>query len=447
MSAGPTPQQALLDRYAGALTGVFGAPARALVAGRGAHVWDADGREYTDLLAGIAVNSLGHAHPALVAAVSTQLGTLGHVSNLFTSAPQIRLAEALLDRAGVPEGSTVFFSNSGAEANEAAFKLARRHGAEDPSGGRTRVLAMEHAFHGRTMGALALTHKQAYRAPFEPLPGGVEFVPGGDAEALRAALAPDAEGRTVAAVVLEPVQGEAGVHGWPAGYLADVRAATREAGALMVLDEVQSGIGRTGTWFAFQNPAVTGQDDPVVPDAFTLAKGLGGGLPIGALVCVGDGASRLLTAGQHGTTFGGNPVATAAGLAVLETIDREGLLEHVRAAGARLAERLAALDEVAEVRAHGLWIGVDLAVPRDVGAVEGGLAPAVVRAGLDAGWILNATGPCTLRLAPPLVVDLADLDRFAEALPGLVHAAMVGGPVSSGVAAPTTRAVPKEETP
>ena len=315
-----TDQSALLERYHAALTGVFGRPTRVLVRGEGVHVWDADGRRYTDLLAGIAVNALGHGHPALVRAVSEQIATLGHVSNLFTSEPQIRLAERLLELAGAPAGSTVFFANSGTEANEAAFKLARRHGADDPSGRRTRVIALERAFHGRTMGALALTHKEAYRAPFEPLPGGVEHVPGGDAAALRAALAPDDDGATVAAVILEPVQGEAGVHGWPAGYLAEVRAATREAGALMILDEVQSGVGRTGTWFGFQNPAVTGAAEPVVPDAFTLAKGLGGGVPIGALVCVGPAVSRLLTAGQHGTTFGGNPLATAAGLAVLQTV-------------------------------------------------------------------------------------------------------------------------------
>lgn len=444
MSTGHRPQQELLHRYEDALTGVFGTPARALVAGRGTSVWDADGREYTDLLAGIAVNALGHAHPAIVEAVTAQLGTLGHVSNLFTSEPQIRLAEALLARAEAPAGSTVFFANSGTEANEAAFKLARRHGAQDPSGRRTRVIAMERAFHGRTMGALALTHKEAYRAPFEPLPGGVEFVPGGDADALRAALAPDAQGRTVAAVILEPVQGEAGVHGWPAGHLSTVREATREAGALMILDEVQSGVGRTGTWFAFQNPAVTGRAEPVVPDAVTLAKGLGGGIPIGALVCVGPEVSGLLTAGQHGTTFGGNPVASAAGLAVLETIEREHLLEHVRASGTRLVARLGALDEVASVRGYGLWIGVDLAEP-PAGVPDGGLAPAVVRAGLEAGWILNATGPDTLRLAPPLVVDPADLDRFVEALPGLVRAAASGAPVPAGDVPPTP-AAPKEET-
>lgn len=394
-----------------------------LVRGEGVHVWDADGRRYTDLLAGIAVNALGHGHPALVRAVSEQVATLGHVSNLFTSEPQIRLAERLLELAGAPAGSTVFFANSGTEANEAAFKLARRHGADDPSGRRTRVIALERAFHGRTMGALALTHKEAYRAPFEPLPGGVEHVPGGDAAALRAALAPDDDGATVAAVILEPVQGEAGVHGWPAGYLAEVRAATREAGALMILDEVQSGVGRTGTWFGFQNPAVTGAAEPVVPDAFTLAKGLGGGVPIGALVCVGPAVSGLLTAGQHGTTFGGNPLATAAGLAVLQTVEDEGLLGHVRAAGEAVAALLEDLPEVAAVRGHGLWIGVDLADPAGP-APAGGLAPAVVAAGLEAGWILNATGPSTLRLAPPLTVPVAELERFAAALPGLVAAAL-----------------------
>lgn len=419
-----TDQDRLLSRYDAALTGVFGRPSRVLVRGEGAHVWDADGRRYTDLLAGIAVNALGHAHPAVVRAVSGQLGTLGHVSNLFTSEPQIGLAEELLRLAEAPQDSTVFFANSGTEANEAAFKLARRHGGQDPSGRRTRVIALERAFHGRTLGALALTHKEAYRTPFEPLPGGVEHIRGGDVEALRAALAPDSEGRTVAAVILEPVQGEAGVHGWPAGYLGQVRAATRAAGALMILDEVQSGVGRTGTWFGFQNPSVTGADEPVLPDAFTLAKGLGGGMPIGALMCVGREVSGLLTAGQHGTTFGGNPPATAAALAVLHTIRDEGLLDHVRAAGDRAARALRALPEVAAVRAHGLWIGIDLVQGEAPdGFPDGGPAPAVVTAALAAGWIINATGPDTLRLAPPLNVPMDELERFARELPALVAAA------------------------
>ncbi len=433
---GTTDQQGLLHRYTSALTGVFGMPSRVLVRGEGVHVWDADGTRYTDFLGGIAVNSLGHAHPALGRAVTEQLGTLGHISNLFTSEPQIDLAERILALADAPEGSTVFFANSGSEANEAALKLARRHGHADPSGRRTRVLALEHSFHGRTLGALAMTWKPAYREPFEPLPGGIEFLPAGDTAALEAAV-----DETVAAVIIEPVQGESGVHGWPAGYLQAAREATRRHGALLVFDEVQSGTGRTGTWFAHQNPAVTGQDPAVVPDAMTLAKGLGGGIPIGALVSFGPEVSRLLTAGQHGTTFGGNPVATAAGLAVLETLVAEGLLDHARTLGARLAEGLRAVDGVTEVRQFGLLIGVDLAVPAGSTEPDGGLAPAVVRAGLASGYLLNATGPATLRLAPPLVLGEQDADRLVADLPSLIAAALgQGAPAPDASAAPDVSA-------
>ena len=418
---GAPSQAGLLGRYASSLTGVFGAPSRVLVRGEGVHVWDADGRRYTDFLGGIAVNALGHAHPALVAAVTEQLGTLGHISNLFTSGPQIALAERLLELAVAPEGSTVFFANSGSEANEAALKLARRHGREDPSGRRARVLALEHSFHGRTLGALAMTWKPTYREPFEPLPGGIEFIPAGDAAALEAAL-----DETVAAVIIEPVQGESGVHGWPAGYLQAARDLTRRHGALLIFDEVQSGTGRTGTWFAHQNPAVTGQDEPVVPDAMTLAKGLGGGVPIGAMISFGPQVSALLTAGQHGTTFGGNPVATAAGLAVLDTIAQTGLLQHVHDLGARLARGLGAVDGVTAVRQYGLLIGVDITVPSGVETPvpDGGLAPAVVRAGLEAGYLLNATGPSTLRLAPPLVLGEEEADRLVADLPSLLDAVL-----------------------
>lgn len=405
----------LLDRYRSSLTGVFGQPSRVLVRGEGTTVWDADGRAYTDLLAGIAVNVLGHAHPRLVQAVTEQLGTLGHISNLFTSPPQIALAERLLELAQAPAGSTVFFANSGTEANEAVFKLARRHGGEDPRGTRTRILALEHGFHGRTMGALALTFKEQYRIPFEPLPGGVEHLPAGDLEALTQAM-----DETVAAVVIEPVQGESGVHGWPAGYLQGARELCDRHGALLIFDEVQSGMGRTGTWFAHQNPAVTGQDAPVLPDAMTLAKGLGGGVPIGALISFGPHVSGLLTAGQHGTTFGGNPLATAAGLAVIQAIESENLLTHGQRLGVELAQQLRTLPEVREVRQYGLLIGIDLAVPADRHSIpDGGLAPSAVRSGLEQGWILNATGPQTLRLAPPLILTREDVDRFVEALPQL----------------------------
>ncbi|MGZ4447583.1 MAG: acetylornithine transaminase, partial [Nocardioides sp.] len=291
-------QQEWQNRYAGSLMNTFGPPKATLVRGEGAHVWDADGKEYVDLLGGIAVNALGHNHPALVGAVTDQLSTLGHVSNFFATGPQVELAERLLGLLG-PAGSTgkVFFTNSGAEANEAAFKLSRLTG-------RTHVVAAEGGFHGRTMGALALTSKEAYRTPFEPLPGEVTFVPYGDADALAAAVTD----RT-AAILLEPVQGEAGVVVPPEGYLAAARAVADEHGALLWFDEVQTGIGRTGRWFAHQDPSAGG----VAPDVVTVAKGLAGGFPVGAMIGLGR-AADLFSPGNHGTTFGGNPVACAAAL-------------------------------------------------------------------------------------------------------------------------------------
>ncbi|GAA1166295.1 acetylornithine transaminase [Nesterenkonia sandarakina] len=418
------PGEQLLARYTESLLGVFGTPQRVLVRGSGATVWDADGREYLDLLGGIAVNALGHAHPLITSVVSSQLSTLGHISNFFTSPTQIALAEKLLQLAQAPEGSKAFFTNSGTEANEAAFKLARRHGGTD----RPRIIALEHGFHGRTMGALAMTHKPSYREPFEPLPGGVEWVPAGDAEALRAAV-----DETVAAVIIEPVQGEAGVHGHPAGYLKAAREITRAAGALLIFDEVQTGIGRTGSWFASApsdsapaDPALSdfapsdsalsdsapADSDPVLPDAMTLAKGLGGGFPIGAMLTFGEHASTLLNPGQHGTTFGGNPAATAAALATLHVIESTDLLRKVQQVSEHTARGLAGLDFVTEVRAHGLLIGFDLAA-EDADA----LAPAMVAAALEAGFIINATGPKTLRLAPPLIISAEQIQQFIDALP------------------------------
>ena len=401
-TAGPTRARAganreWLQRYTGAVMNTFGTPARVLVRGQGAHVWDADGTEYIDLLAGIAVNCLGHAHPAVVAAVSEQISTLGHISNFFTSPAQVRLAEELdqlVFPSAAPGASKTFLANSGTEANEAAFKIARRHGGA----ARPRVLALESAFHGRTMGALALTHKAAYREPFEPLPAGVEFVPAGDVEALRAALGPD-----VAALIVEPIQGEAGVRELPAGYLEAARELTSAAGALLIIDEVQTGMGRTGAWMAHHllAPGVT-------PDVVTLAKGLGGGVPIGATIATGQ-AAELLGPGQHGTTFGGNPIAAAAALAVIGTIRDQGLLERVSALGERWATRLAALDAVVEVRGRGLLRGLGLV--DDVGpAAE--VADELARR----GFIVNAPRPDTLRLAPPFVLSDADADAFAEAL-------------------------------
>ena len=390
----------LTSRYTEALMNTFGPPKLALVRGEGTHVWDADGKEYVDLLAGIAVNSLGHGHPALVGAITEQLQTLGHVSNFFTTGPQVELAEALLrlldGGVAAQGGGKVFFTNSGAEANEGAFKLTRRTG-------RTHVVVAEGGFHGRTMGALALTSKAAYREPFEPLPGEVTFVQYGDADALAAAVTDD-----TAAICLEPIQGEAGVVVAPDGYLAAARRVADEHGALLWFDEVQSGIGRTGDWFAHLR-------HEVVPDVVTLAKGLGGGFPIGAVVGLGR-AADLLQPGNHGTTFGGNPVACAAALAVLRTIEADGLLEHVRVLGERIRDGLATDPRVTEVRGEGLLIGLDLVSES---------AAAVVQAAQDAGFIINMTTPQRIRLAPPLVLTDDDAASFLQAWPGILDAAEV----------------------
>lgn len=385
----------LISRYQDAVMNTFGPPKLALVRGEGTHVWDEHGKEYVDLLGGIAVNSLGHAHPALVAAVTEQLQTLGHVSNFFTTGPQVELAERLLALLGGHEGK-VFLANSGAEANEGAFKLTRRTG-------RTHVVAAEGGFHGRTMGALALTSKAAYREPFEPLPGEVTFVPYGEVEALAAAVTDE-----TAAICLEPIQGEAGVVVAPDGYLAAARTIADEHGALLWLDEVQSGVGRTGEWFAHLRHGV-------VPDVVTLAKGLGGGYPIGAVVGLGR-AADLLQPGNHGTTFGGNPVACAAALAVIGTLEDEGLLEHVTVVGQKVRDGLAADRRVTEVRGEGLLIGLDLVSET---------APQVVEAAQSAGFILNAPTPRRIRLAPPLVLTDEDAAAFLAAWPGILDAAGV----------------------
>ncbi|PMC74725.1 acetylornithine transaminase [Brachybacterium sp. UMB0905] len=402
MSTTPT-QESLTARYRDALLPVFGTPQRVLVRGQGAHVWDADGTQYLDLLAGIAVNALGHAHPAVTGAVSEQLATLGHISNFFTSPAQIELAEQLLHLAGAPAGSGVFFANSGSEANEAAVKIARRTG-------RGRILALENSFHGRTLGSLALTWKEAYRTPFEPLPGGVEFLPAGDVAALEQALT-DGE---VAALIAEPIQGEAGVRPLDGEYLRAARRLTREHGALLILDEVQTGVGRTGHWFAHQ--AIPG----LQPDVMTLAKGLGGGYPIGAVIAYGPAVHDLLQPGQHGTTFGGNPPAAAAALAVLRTLHEEHLLEHAASLGEQIAREVMALGHplITGVRGAGLLRGIELAAP---------IGPRVVTAALEQGFIINATGPTTLRLAPPLIITAEQLATFTAALPALLDAATEGG--------------------
>jgi acetylornithine aminotransferase len=374
----------------------YGTPPVALSHGTGAHVWDVDGREYLDLIGGIAVSSLGHAHPAVVEAVSRQVATLAHSSNLAMHEPGIALAERL--SALVPGGARVFLSQDGATANEAALKIVRKH----MQGRRTEVVSTEGGFHGRTLGALSVTGTPAKRAPFEPLPGPVTFVRYADVEALRAAVT-----ERTAAVVLEPVQGEGGVVVPPAGYLAAARAICDDAGAMLVVDEVQSGIGRAGEWLLSVSQGV-------VPDVITLAKGLGGGLPIGAVLATGD-AADVLQPGDHGSTFGGNPVSCAAALAVLDTIEREGLLEHVRALGDRWAASFDAVGSplLAAHRGLGLWRALELAAP---------VAPAFEAAARDAGFLVNAVRPTTIRLAPPLVLGPADADRFSAALPALLEA-------------------------
>jgi len=382
-------------RYSDAVMDTFGPPQRVLVRGDGAYVWDADGRRYLDLLGGIAVNALGHAHPTLTAAISAQLGTLGHVSNFFASTPQVALAERLIALAQAPAGSRVFLTNSGTEANEAAVKLTRRHS----DGARPRLLALEGAFHGRSMGALALTHKAAYREPFEPLASNVEFLPFGDTAALESAMGDD-----VAALVLEPVQGEAGVRTLPPGYLALARRLTSEHGALLVLDEVQSGMGRTGRWFAFQHPHIGGG---VLPDVVTVAKGLGGGFPVGALIAFGPDVAGLLGRGQHGSTFGGNPVAAVAALATIGVVERDGLLAHVTELGAWWRAALTALGHplVAQVRGEGLLVAVELVRP---------VAAQVTALALEAGFVINACTPSTLRLAPPYILTREQAGTFVD---------------------------------
>ena len=380
------------ERWNAALMNNYGTPALELVTGSGAEVWDAHGRRYLDLVSGVAVNALGHAHPAVVAAVTDQIGRLGHVSNFFVHEPVLNLAERLQGLLEAPD-SHVLFCNSGAEANETAFKIARRTG-------RPHIVAAQNAFHGRTMGALALTGQQPKRAPFEPLPAGVSHVPYGDVAALDAAVDGD-----TAAVVLEPILGEAGVIVPPEGYLRAARDITAARGALLVIDEVQTGIGRTGVWFAHQAAGI-------VPDVVTLAKGLGGGLPIGACIGIGD-AGRLLEPGQHGTTFGGNPVCCAAALAVLDTIVGEGLLEHVQQVGKVLTTGIEALGHplVTDVSGAGLMIGVGLASP---------VSAAVSSAARDAGYLVNNAVPNRIRLIPPLVLTEAQAAEFLDVLPGLL---------------------------
>jgi acetylornithine aminotransferase len=388
----------LTTRWQGALMNNYGTPRLPLVRGAGTRVWDAGDRAYLDFVGGIATNALGHAHPAIVEAVSTQIASLGHISNFFMAEPTVALAERLLHLFG--RDGRVFFCNSGAEANEAAFKIGRLTG-------RTHMVATEGGFHGRTMGALALTGQPAKQAPFLPLPADVTHVPYGDAQALAAAVTEE-----TALVVIEPVQGENGVVVPPAGYLKAARAITAATGALLVLDEVQTGVGRTGSWFAYQ------AHEGVLPDVVTLAKQLGGGLPLGATVAFGR-AAELLQPGQHGTTFGGNPVACAAGLAVLDTIASEGLLENVKRQGERLREGIEALNHrlIDHVRGAGLLLGIVLTEP---------LAPQVQQAAQEAGFLVNAPAADVVRLMPPLNLGDDEVEALLRALPGILDASAHG---------------------
>ena len=383
-------------RWEAALMANYGTPSMALVRGAGAEVWDVDGRRYLDLIGGVAVNALGHAHPAVTRAVTEQISTLGQVSNFFITEPAVTLAETLLDLLGATGSGRVLFGNSGTEANEAAFKIARLTG-------RPTIVSTEGAFHGRTMGALALTGQPAKRDPFQPMPPGVIFVPYGDPAALESVVDGD-----TAAVFLEPIQGENGVVIPPEGYLQAAREITATRGALLVLDEVQTGIGRTGTWFAHQSVGV-------VPDLVTVAKGLGGGLPISA--CIGIGrAAHLLQPGQHGSTLGGNPVCCAAALAVLRTIAAEGLLDHAARLGKEIAAEVTALRHplVGSVHAAGLLIGLGLNSP---------VAAAVATEARHAGFLINPAVPDRVRLAPPLVLTEAQAHEFITALPAILDGA------------------------
>ncbi|WP_328812849.1 acetylornithine transaminase [Rhodococcus sp. NBC_00297] len=393
-----TSTEQLQQRFSNALMNNYGVPRVALVGGSGAVVTDADGKEYLDLLAGIAVNILGHGHPAVVEAVSAQLTTLGHTSNLYAAPPSIELAEHLLEHLGHAAGgdARVFLCNSGTEANEAAFKIARLTG-------RPNIIAAENAFHGRTMGALALTGQADKRAPFEPMPAGVSHVPYGDIAALEAAV-----DENTAAVFLEPIMGEGGVVVPPEGYLPAAREITARHGALLILDEVQTGIGRTGWFYAHQRFGI-------VPDVITLAKGLGGGLPIGACIGIGP-AAAMLTLGKHGTTFGGNPVCSAAALAVLRTLASEDLLSHADRLGKILRHDIEALGHplVDHVRGAGLLLGIVLTEP---------VAADVETAARHAGFLVNAAQANVLRLAPPLIITDEQAASFVRALPAVLDEA------------------------
>jgi acetylornithine aminotransferase len=391
-----TQTDTMQQRWSAVMMNNYGVPPVALASGNGAVVTDVDGKSYLDLLGGIAVNVLGHGHPAVLDAVTRQMSTLGHTSNLYAAEPGIALAEALVGLLGTDAEARVFFCNSGAEANEAAFKLSRLTG-------RTKLVAAQGGFHGRTMGALALTGQPSKQAPFAPLPGDVSHVPYGDVDALAAAVGDD-----TAAVFLEPIMGESGIVVPPDGYLAAARDVTTRHGALLVLDEVQTGMGRTGTFFAHQHDGIT-------PDVVTLAKGLGGGLPIGACLAIGP-AAQLLTPGLHGSTFGGNPICAAAALAVLRVLAAEDLVRRAGVLGKTLHQSIESLHHpsIDHVRGRGLLCGIALTSPT---------AKEVEAAARAAGFLVNAAAPDVVRLAPALIITEHQLDTFVTALPGILDTA------------------------
>jgi acetylornithine/N-succinyldiaminopimelate aminotransferase len=391
-----TQTDVMRQRWEAVMMHNYGTPPVALASGDGVVVTDVDGKTYLDLLGGIAVNVLGHRHPAIIEAVTHQIATLGHTSNLYATEPAIALAEELVGLLGADVQTRVFFCNSGTEANEMAFKLSRLTG-------RTKLVAAQEAFHGRTMGSLALTGQPSKQAPFAPLPGDVRHVRYGDTDALAA----EVDGDT-AAVFLEPIMGESGVVVPPEGYLAAAREITAQHGALLVLDEVQTGMGRTGAFFAHQHDGIT-------PDVVTLAKGLGGGLPIGACLAVGP-AAELLTPGLHGSTFGGNPICTAAALAVLRVLAADDLVRRAEVLGKSVRHGIERLGHplIDHVRGRGLLWGVVLTAPR---------AKDAEAAARNAGFLVNAAAPDVIRLAPPLIITESQIDSFIAALPGILDAA------------------------
>jgi acetylornithine aminotransferase len=372
----------MINRWSNAVQNNYGSPSIALVKGKGIVVTDADGKQYLDFLGGIATNILGHAHPAIVKAVSKQVSVLSHVSNFYVHPNAVELAEKLTSMTG-DKSAKVFFCQSGAEANEAALKLSRRTG-------KVRIVAAQGAFHGRTMGALSLTGQPSKREPFLPLIKGVKHVPYGNIEAMRKAVS-----KKTAMVIIEPIMGEAGVIVPPADYLQELRSLCDAKGALLVIDAVQTGMGRTGDWFGYEYSGIT-------PDVITLAKGLGGGFPLGAMIALGK-AADLFQPGDHGSTFGGNPVTTSAGLAAIKFIESQKLLKKVEKQGAYLMQELALIPGVAEVRGAGLLLGIEL---------EKLKASDVASSLQKAGVLVNAANPTTIRLAPALIVSDAQIKKF-----------------------------------